>query len=47
MQGDTIILWGTVPTDSDHAMVQMLCATTAGVYSLRDNLRVDDTDVGG
>jgi serine/threonine protein kinase len=46
MQGDTIILWGTVPTPSDHAMVQLLCAT-AGIYSLRDNLRVDDTDMSG
>jgi hypothetical protein len=46
MQGSTIILWGTVPSDFDRAMVQMLC-TTAGVYSLRDHLRIDNTDMGG
>jgi serine/threonine protein kinase len=43
MDGDTIILWGKVPSELDRATVQMLCAT-AGIYSLRDRLTVDEAD---
>jgi len=40
MDGDTMVLTGTVPTATDEAMVQMLALNVAGVVSLRDRLRV-------
>ncbi len=37
---DTIVLWGTVPTESDRAMVQMTVFTIMHVYSLEDHIQV-------
>jgi hypothetical protein len=42
MEGDTIVLWGTVRSDFDRATVQMLCNNIAGFYSLSDRLQVMD-----
>jgi serine/threonine protein kinase len=47
LDGDTLILWGTVPSDFDRAEVQLLCATVGGVASLRDELQVRGSDGGG
>lgn len=47
MEGDTLIVWGTVRSVDDRAMVQLLCSTTAGIYSLRDQLTVADAADGG
>ena len=47
LDGDTLILWGTVPSDFDRAEVQLLCATVGGVASLRDELQVASGDGGG
>ena len=47
LDGDTLIVWGTVPSVFDRAMVQFLCSTTAGVYSLRDQMTVADTGDDG
>jgi len=47
VEGDTMDLWGSVPTLHDRAMVQMLCVTTTGIYSLRDRLKVDNAGFGG
>lgn len=46
MEGDTIVLWGTVRSDFDRATVQMLCNDIAGFYSLSDRLRVIDDGAG-
>jgi serine/threonine protein kinase len=40
MEGDTIILWGTVPTEADRMMVQTMVFTVAGIYSIVDHLQV-------
>lgn len=40
MEGETIVLSGTVPTEWDRAMVQTLVFTTAGIFSIEDHLRV-------
>ncbi len=43
MVGGTMELWGTVPDVTDKAMVQMLALNVAGVASLRDNIRVQNS----
>jgi serine/threonine protein kinase len=40
MEGDTIILWGTVPTEADRMMVQTMVFTVAGIFSIVDHLQV-------
>jgi serine/threonine protein kinase len=44
--GDTIELWGTVPSGFDYAKVQMIVVTTTGMISLEDHIRVQD-EYGG
>jgi hypothetical protein len=46
VDGDTLILYGSVPTDFDRATVQLICMTTTGITSLSDNLTItsDDAD---
>ncbi len=43
MVGDTMELWGTVPDETDKATVRMLALNVAGVASLRDNIRVQNS----
>ena len=43
MVGGTMELWGTVPDATDKAMVQMLALNVAGVASLKDNIRVENS----
>lgn len=43
MVGDTMELWGTVPDETDKATVRMLAFNVAGVASLRDNIRVQNS----
>jgi serine/threonine protein kinase len=40
MEGDTIILWGTIPTEADRMMVQTMVFTVAGIYSIVDHLQL-------
>jgi serine/threonine protein kinase len=46
MIGDTMELWGTVPSAADKAMVQMLALNVAGVASLKDRIRVQNGSAG-
>ncbi len=41
-EGNTLVLWGTVNSDVDRAMVQMLAYTVGGFASLQDNIQVQD-----
>jgi serine/threonine protein kinase len=40
MEGDTLVLSGTVPTEFDRATVQVICFATTGIASMRDDLTV-------
>jgi serine/threonine protein kinase len=40
MEGDTIVLWGTVPTETDRVTVQAMVFRIAGVISLADHITV-------
>ncbi len=42
LQGSTIVLWGSVPTETDRIMVQTMVFTMAGVYSIDDRLKVEN-----
>jgi serine/threonine protein kinase len=42
MDGDTIILWGTVPTEADRLMVQTQVFLIARIFSLEDHIQVRD-----
>ena len=46
IDGDTVDLWGTVPTEFDRAQIQALVFSTTGMISLRDHLRVHDDFAG-
>jgi hypothetical protein len=43
MEGDTIQLWGSVPTEADRMMVQTQVFLVARVFSLEDHIQVRDT----
>jgi hypothetical protein len=43
MEGDTIILWGTVPTEADRLMVQTQVFLVARIFSIEDHIQVRDT----
>jgi serine/threonine-protein kinase len=43
MEGDTIILWGTVLTEADRLMVQTQIFMFAHIFSIEDHLQVRDT----
>ncbi|HKV54639.1 MAG TPA: protein kinase [Candidatus Binataceae bacterium] len=40
IEGDTLVLSGSVPSEYDRATVQFLCFATTGIFSLRDDLTV-------
>ncbi|MDO8430906.1 MAG: protein kinase [Candidatus Binatus sp.] len=42
LEGDTIILWGTVPTEADRIMVQTQVFLVARIFSLEDHLQVQN-----
>jgi hypothetical protein len=42
VEGDTVDLWGTVPSEWDRVAVQTIVFTTTGMISLRDHVRVQD-----
>jgi serine/threonine protein kinase len=42
MEGDTIVLWGTVPTEADRLMVQTQIFLVARIFSIEDHLQVRD-----
>jgi len=44
LDGDTLILNGSVPTDYDRLAVQAICFATVGLTSLSDNLTVSGAD---
>jgi serine/threonine protein kinase len=43
IDGDTIVLWGTVPTEADRIMVQTQVFLIARIFSLEDHIQVHDT----
>jgi len=43
IDGDTIVLWGTVPTEADRIMVQTQVFLIAHIFSLEDHIQVRDT----
>jgi serine/threonine protein kinase len=43
MDGDTIILWGSVPTEADRLMVQTQIFLVARIFSIEDHIQVRDT----
>lgn len=43
MDGDTIVLWGAVPTETDRIMVQAQVFLVAHIYSLEDHIQVRGT----
>jgi hypothetical protein len=43
MEGDTIVLWGTVPTEVDRLMVQTQIFMFARIFSIEDHIQVRDT----
>ncbi|HTW86732.1 MAG TPA: serine/threonine-protein kinase [Candidatus Binataceae bacterium] len=42
IEGDTIVLWGSVPTEADRMMVQTIVFTVGNIFSLDDHLKVTD-----
>jgi hypothetical protein len=40
---ETIVLWGTVPTEADRIMVQTQVFLVAHIFSLEDHIQVRDT----
>ncbi len=46
MVGDTMQLWGTVPSAADNAAVLLLAQSVAGVVSFNNSLRVRDSPAG-
>jgi len=42
MDGDTIVLWGTVPTIADRLMVQSTVFTFGNIYSIEDHIKTED-----
>jgi serine/threonine protein kinase len=42
MDGDTIILWGTVPTETDRLMVQTQVFLVARIFSIEDHIQARD-----
>jgi serine/threonine-protein kinase len=42
MDGDTIILWGQVPTEADRLMVQTQIFLVARIFSIEDHIQVRD-----
>jgi hypothetical protein len=47
LDGDTLVLSGTIPSEDDRVTVQMMCANIGGVAAIRDNLRVAEASAGG
>ncbi len=45
VDGTTVELWGTVPTQFDRVAVQSLAATVTGLFSLDDHMKVERGDV--
>jgi len=43
IDGDTVVLWGTVPTEADRIMVQTQVFLVARIFSLEDHIQVHDT----
>jgi serine/threonine protein kinase len=44
MNGDTLQLWGTVPSEFDRVLVQTIVFKTSGIALVQDNLHVHDVD---
>lgn len=42
IEGDTIVLWGSVPTEADRMMVQTIVFTVGNIFSLDDHLKVTE-----
>ncbi len=42
IEGDRIVLWGSVPTEADRMIVQTIIFTVGNIFSLDDHLKVTD-----
>ena len=47
VDGNTVELWGTVPTRFDRVAVQSMAATVTGLFSLDDHMKVEHDDFFG
>jgi hypothetical protein len=46
MDGNTIVLWGTVPTIADRLMVQSTVYTIGNIFSIEDHIKTQDSLAG-
>jgi serine/threonine protein kinase len=46
MSGDTIVLWGTVPTLADRLMVQTTVYTVGNIFSIEDHIKTQESFAG-
>jgi hypothetical protein len=44
MRGGVLVIWGTVPHESDRMMIQMMALGSVGMVPMSDHLRVEETD---
>jgi serine/threonine protein kinase len=47
LDGDTLVLYGSVPTDYDRLMVQAICIATVGLTPFSDDLTISGNDPEG
>jgi len=47
MNGDTLVLSGTIPSEDDRVRILMACTNIGGFVSLQDNLQVADAGDAG
>ena len=46
MHDGVLVLWGTVPHESDRVMVQMMAMGSVGMVPMNDQIHVEETDPG-
>jgi serine/threonine protein kinase len=44
MHDGVLVIWGTVPRESDRMMIQMMALGSVGMVPMSDHLRVEETD---
>jgi len=47
LNGDTLVLSGTIPSEDDRVRILMACTNIGGFVSLQDNLQVADAGDAG
>lgn len=46
MHNGVLVIWGTVPRESDRMMIQMMAMASVGMVPMSDQLHVEETDPG-